>query len=528
MKTVNQTKLKSTTSLNNNLAVVYLRVSTHKQQEEGNSISNQKKYAKEYAENKGFIIKKYFTESESASKIQHNNYLSFENNLSKIFKNRPELLKILDLAKRRKFKHLIVYRRDRLIRNFEMFVKLTYFFSKYDITIHYTKAGENLDSKNNHIERFLELVIGNIAELESNLISERVKEGLQQKVLNGYWAGGKPPYGYTLETDFNDKKTIKPLPIDKEHIKRIFKLYNNRGLSFEKIAQEMNSHYNTNIWYKSKVESIIKNEIYTGKIVWNRRSRKKHSSNKQITSKKIKNAGIITENQWDQSSKLRYKKSKSKDPKYFSTPFLLRDLAICNECNIPLKAKNYGKNKSKVYRCPTKRNHKSHLIIKKDLLENNFIKEFSQFLKTSSTESFWNEYTKRVEKEKDYNKQLKTEISEKIKENNEHLVKIDNLIYTLEDEDMLIPLHKEKLRLSKKIKNLKEYIKQINDYEKKHFKTKEQLNIALERFFEVDFNKLTNSEKRVIIDTIIHQVKVSINDKVNTDFNLEIIFKTKI
>lgn len=521
-------RLNSTTP-KNNLAIAYLRVSTEQQDEQGNSIDAQRQRAKEYATSKGLIINEFVKEAKSASKIHSFGMSNFENSLFEALKNRPNLLKILKLAQQRKFKHLIVYSRDRLIRNFEVFIKLTYFFSKYDITIHYTKPGENLlDGNNNHISRFLELVIGNIAELESNLISQRVKDGLKQKVLNGFWAGGRTPYGYVLNDSNNDRnKTIIPSYYEMEHIRKIFYYYNNFGYSFEKIAHEMNQLYETNIWKKSKVESIIKNEVYTGKIVWNRRSRKKNSTPTPVKSKKIKDSEIISENEWELSEKLRNKKSSLKDSKYFSTPFLLRDFAVCSICNKPLKAKNYGKDSKNVYRCPTKNGHKSHLLVEQNILENQFIEKFSQTLQHDYLDDLWKCYSKKVIEEKKINKRLLDEINDQINYKSELINKITNLLYKSNDLYMKTPLLTEKSRLLEEIKDLKEYKKQIEKYEETYFQSKDELNRAVKKFFDIDFKKLNNSSKRIVLDTLVYEVIVK-KDLSNEDLSFEIIYKNSI
>jgi len=529
MNTKNQLKF-STSKSNSNLAIAYLRVSTERQQELGNSIEVQKKNAEEYASNNNLLILDFINEATSASKIQETAYSDAEDNLAESFKDRPGLSRILEMAKQKKFKHLIVYSRDRLIRNFEMFIKLTYFFSKYDITIHYTKPGENiLNSENNHISRFLELVIGNIAELEANLISERVKNGLKQKVINGYWAGGRSPYGYLLENVSDGKsKTLTPSFIESECVKKIFMYYNTCGYSFKKIAEELNKPYKTNVWTKSKVESIIKNETYTGKIVWNKRSRKKGKSTKLIKSAKNEDAEIITEGQWDTSIKLRNKKSRVKDSKYFSTPFLLRDFVVCSICNEPLLTKNYGRNIDNVYRCPTKSGSKSHLIIKQDILEDNFINNFITKLKKDYLANIWICYSRRVEEEKIINMKLIQEIDDEIQSKSSIKNRIDTLIYHNNDPSIKSDLIQEKGLLTEEINQLVNYKEQINNYEETYFKDESELNQALEKFFEIDFVNLSSSSKRIIIDTIVHEVIVTKKSSLDTDLGFDIVYKNSI
>src|SRR5690606_36178263 len=124
-----------------NLAICYLRVSTAEQQKEGNSITIQRKAAIEYAKRHNLHIIEFVEEARSASKIPDEDF-DINGDIIEAVSNREELQKILKYAKLRKFKHLIIYDRDRLVRNLEMLVALNFFLKKYGIIIHYSKTNQ--------------------------------------------------------------------------------------------------------------------------------------------------------------------------------------------------------------------------------------------------------------------------------------------------------------------------------------------------------------------------------------------------
>ncbi|MCY6370656.1 recombinase family protein [Clostridium ganghwense] len=507
------------------ISIAYLRVSTEEQEKEGFSLDVQKKAALNYSDEhelglKGNMI---FDESKPASTINNKN---LDDDLNSTLKTRPVLQNILDMAQQKSFTDLIVFSRDRLTRNFQEFIALRFILQKNNINIHYCRTGETLNSSDNKINRFLDLVLANVAELEANTISIRVKGADRLCIKDGYWAGGKAPLGYKLKkSKIPGRKrpacNLSPVRKDKKKIEEVFAYYND-GYGYRKIAQLMNKIYGTREWTKSKVETIIKNETYTGYITWDRRGgRRSPGKHDTIVKSEKLNADIsfISSEDWNTLCKLRNRKNIVKDPKYYSTPFLLKDKLICPKCGKKLKTKNYGKNSEgkyyRVYRCPTLCNGKSELIVNKESIEKKFMPVLCKIIKCTSIDELWELYSKQISKKRKEQGLMIAELYENIKtidtlKSNIKAIFKENpnkdLQKRLEFQDALLSKTKEQYQLQ--VSQLKENLS------KKFFTNKTEYAEALNRFYE-NFSdnffssKIHPRKRRMLLDIIVDSITLN-------------------
>ncbi|MCT4618212.1 MAG: recombinase family protein [Marinisporobacter sp.] len=518
-------------------AIAYLRVSTEDQKKDGHSIDSQKVYATKYAQKHKYEIIQFVEEYESASKVKFDD-IDYENNLYTALKNRPQLLKIITSVNQSKFKHLIVSTRDRLARNLEVYVGIKLFLQKKGIELHFANPSESMNIENKGLQKFIELVFGSIAELEANLISDRARDGLAQKVRDGYWPAGYPPYGYVTEcinpNAHKKKRILIPLLNEQKYIEEIFRLHNQYGYSYRKIAKILNEQNNTSYWNKSKIESIITNETYTGKIAWGKRSRRSYDTNNEslVYSSDEKCSAFITTDQWEQAKNIRHKKVNMKDSKYYSTPFLLRDKLACGNCGTILKAKNYGfyKNgtpREGVYRCDCTRKLKKNekMILKKSIIEEKFIDEFLANLSPEKTNIMWYYYSKTRDRILKENEDKIKRIDEELTKKSQHISKLDALIQCEDNETILEALKVQRPILQRELDILKSYKDELNAITANSFKAESDLVDALKKLFKQDFKHLSNERKRMIIDMLIDKVVVT---KMNDDLKLTIYMTTNI
>ncbi len=163
------------------------------------------------------------------------------------------------------------------------------------------------------------------ARQESKDLSKVTIRGLLSKVEGGWWMGGTPPYGYDLRYQsadgqflfalrymqdrtkqvFDEKGKLtrtlgrsesvnttkrdraKLIPGDPDRVKvieQIFKMYAEQGKGFKALAHTLNeksvptargpewSHIYSGKWTDTTIRSMLVNPIYTGDMVWNRRT----------------------------------------------------------------------------------------------------------------------------------------------------------------------------------------------------------------------------------------------------------------
>jgi len=113
--------------------------------------------------------------------------------------------------------------------------------------------------------------LGSFAEFERNRIAERVFPGMVKSVQQGNWQGARyVPYGYR----YNKEKKL--LEIDEQEAKIVKLIYTMflyeksiRGVT-EYLTRKGYRNRKGNIFTTKLIGDILKNRIYTGKLVWNR------------------------------------------------------------------------------------------------------------------------------------------------------------------------------------------------------------------------------------------------------------------
>jgi DNA invertase Pin-like site-specific DNA recombinase len=533
---VEQKNIKSKTSITDRdkITAAYLRVSTKTQIEEGASIEVQRNLAHNYAEKHNLSLRNeyIFEESKPVSVINGERF-DIEESIHK----RPILNELLSLATQGMFKNLIVYSRDRLTRNVKEYFALKHMLSAYGVRVHFSKSSENLQigSKENtdsnasensiqettgesYIEKLIEVVLASIAELESNMISSRTRLGNKQCAVEKLWTGGKVPFGNRAQTVHRHGRKRKnsvltPIPYEQAIIQQIFEYYGNYGYGYRKIADKMNQEYPFKTWRKSTIESILKNEVYTGHIVWGRRGGRRNPGKREeyTISDKINDMEIICDTLWYKTHDLRDKKSKIQDPAYFSSPFLLKTKLYCGVCNQQMSGKNYGTNKQSVYRC-SKRNdaNKSEQIIEKSKLEREFINKLSSLLTVDNVDELWGLYYTEQQQEKSLIKNVTLDLSVAITQLDQQVTEIRDALNLKIDYSIKLELRQLETYIQEK---LDYYNIQLDAEETKlnrFYDSKVHFQSALSKFID-NFDQLEIRNKRLIIDLLVDKVTVTSN-----------------
>ena len=103
------------------------------------------------------------------------------------------------------------------------------------------------------------MVLSAVAEIEHANIKDRFGEGKVDWAARGFFIGGSPPFGYTLEPVKIGNKTRKRLvehPEEQKVLKSIHRLHS-RGLAPNRIAKQINSLYKDQKMYGTKVRRIL-------------------------------------------------------------------------------------------------------------------------------------------------------------------------------------------------------------------------------------------------------------------------------
>lgn len=362
---------------------------------------------------------------------------------------RKGLNELINDAKLKKINTVMVLNHDRLTRNVQESLLLKYFFKKLDIDLIYCKPGENVNTASEKLDTFFENLLNNLSALESNMIGSRTRIGNEYNIKNGYWAGGPPPYGYRLNKNPGSNKSVLKICYPEARIViEIFNLYL-KGLSPVKIAKHIKNKYPYNTdrhWSKNSIISIVNNEDYTGKMVWNKKGgiRNPVKHDVPIKSKKNKKNIIITPEQWEQVKII--KAIQKKQPNFFSSPFVLNGYLVCGKCGKIMRSKNNGV-KGRVYYCIKEKEeletfikgkNKWETCIKAEKIEPAVIKKLGEHLtyvlsNNDNFNLFYEKYNLTFSSRKNIYVKAITELQSQIDDNNNYISDCILEINKLED-----------------------------------------------------------------------------------------------
>ena len=176
---------------------------------------------------------------------------------------RDGLLRLLKDCKAGKIDRVITKSISRFSRNTEKTLEMVRELNQIGVYIYFEK--ENIDTEHMNSELMLS-ILGSIAESESRSMSENSKWGVQHRYKEGTYIIACPPYGYR-----NDDGKMMIVPEEAEVVKRIFNMALN-GHGSEAIAKKLNADLiptkRGRRWHSSSVQDILKNEKYTGDVIF--------------------------------------------------------------------------------------------------------------------------------------------------------------------------------------------------------------------------------------------------------------------
>jgi DNA invertase Pin-like site-specific DNA recombinase len=225
--------------------VIYARVSTKGQQEEGFSIPAQLKAIRTFCAKEGFEPITEFVEAQSAGKS-----------------GRKQFGAMLDFLREHPEVRLVVaHKLDRLYRNFADQIKLE---EELGIRARYV-LGDVPDSPQGELLRDVQL---SVAKFYLGNLSEEVMKGMAEKAAQGGWCAGAAPIGY-----LNDKQTRSLVvdPLRAPLVQHAFERYATGLVSLDDLANELHSMGLRSLRsgrkvYPSSLHIMLHNPLYCGVI----------------------------------------------------------------------------------------------------------------------------------------------------------------------------------------------------------------------------------------------------------------------
>ena len=320
---------------------IYARVSTDEQAEKGNGLDVQKERLRKYCESQAYSLD------------DQNVYVDEGYSGSLAIDKRPELTRLFDDARAKKFEVVIVYRLDRFFRSTRKLLDAIEDLS--EMKIEFKSATEPFDTGTAN-GKFVVQMLGAIAELERETIKERMSGGRERSARDGKWVTGVPPYGYQV-----DKKTKKLsiVPDEAAVVRQFFEWLVYEKCSLHEITKRANEknlpapkhktfkkRKTLNYWWKRTINRILVNEVYTGEFYYRKYKRpfvclnsvtdEKHQRDKSEWIK-LDVPAIISVDLF-QASLRQLKKNRDDSVRNTKRPYLYTKLLYCGETGLKLQS----------------------------------------------------------------------------------------------------------------------------------------------------------------------------------------------
>jgi len=264
-------------------AAGYTRVSISEQAEDGFSLESQDHNIHAFAQGKGMEVVHIYQDA----------------GISGTRSDRPALEQLLHDAEQGKFDVVIVHSIDRFYRDLQGLLKALNHLQQHGVA--FISISENLDFTTPWGKLAL-AVLGSLAEIYIDRLSEDTRRGKRQRARNGLW-NGSPPLGYCRgncatctvpngpdycphagQANRSQDKGLVLHPIESEMVRLAFEWYATGNYSDGQIAEKLSAHAHTlpdgsTVRFLSKgrpgrsdpgplskdtIRDVLKNPFYTG------------------------------------------------------------------------------------------------------------------------------------------------------------------------------------------------------------------------------------------------------------------------
>ncbi len=229
-------------------AVIYVRVSTKEQAEEGNSLATQEKDCREYARKHEYRVVGLFRDEGESAKTA----------------DRPQLQNMLRFCTNKKnaVSAVIVYKFNRLARNVEDHTTIRALLRQHKIKV--LSATEPISD--DPVGRFVENMLANVSQFDNDMRSELCANGMKNAVRDGRYVW-QAPFGYK-NVKISGRATIAQDPLIAPFVRQAFEIMASGVYAVTEVWEiiskkgfktKSGKRVSRNYFYE-----ILRNELYTG------------------------------------------------------------------------------------------------------------------------------------------------------------------------------------------------------------------------------------------------------------------------
>lgn len=231
-------------------AVIYTRVSSSNQAEEGYSLEAQHNESIKYIESENMELTKVYTDPGVSAK-------SLE---------RPGVQEMIRDLKAGKFQVIIIHKLDRLTRNISDLYELVEMVIKHDVKL--ISLSEKIDTSTPMGRMFI-YMLGILAQMFRENLSQEIIKGQSMRASKGLRVSPSRPYGY----DLGDNLVMSVNEEEAHTVRQIFEWFN-EGYNLMTIANKLNKMGATKKFHQITIKRIVSNPTYIGVNHWKRKGTK--------------------------------------------------------------------------------------------------------------------------------------------------------------------------------------------------------------------------------------------------------------
>lgn len=348
-------------------AVIYARYSSDMQRKE--SIDEQVRACKYYAQQSGQyeITGIYSDEAVSGRHTKH----------------RAGFNQLMQDARQHKFDAVIVWELSRFSRSGKD--TIVYVDELRSLGIELLSVRENLEnSPEGHL---MLIIISGMNQFYSENLAIETMRGQRENALDCKIATGRPPFGYTLDSD----KHYVVNEVEAEAVRRIFRSVLAKT-PYSRIADELDTDgYRTSRggkFTRNAIRTVVTNPRYTGIYIWGETTsakdgttRRKRNPESEVIRIEGGMPAIVSKEEFDEVQKLLKSRAKGKAPNRSKHTYLLSTKVYCAHCGSTMWGKHrisHG-NDFYYYKCDKHRLHEcDNTGINADVLEEEVLKQMSE------------------------------------------------------------------------------------------------------------------------------------------------------
>lgn len=279
---------------------------------------------------------------------------------------------------------IVVYKFSRIFRNAYESHKYRKLFKKHNVRL--ISITQLMDDETS-AGRLMINVLADIDQFQSETISDFVKSSMREMAKQGYFTGGTVPYGYKLETVFDNgkkqKKKYIPDEFEKEVVNKLYELYA-AGYSLKYLQDYTKSIGAATRQGKSfgitSIARMLRNDFYIGVLRYNAQGHEPIVVYDVIPP-------IVDKMLWERVQQ-RHKSKRYVKPRKRKDLYSLTGKIICGKCGMHffgIRSASVQRGKKydyKYYVCSTSKTYAecSCKRIRKDYLENLVLQEVKKHI----------------------------------------------------------------------------------------------------------------------------------------------------